>query len=707
MPADRLLNQVLAQYQTTHDAPQTDRLFGTTLTLLTELSNPLNLTILTSQFLTAPAIWHRAPTALGADPLRDTCLRVLSVFNTAAIHIRRNELENDEKRKDESPTAGWMASWMQLQQIPPFGGGVKSEAWARAVVKGADERSSRWQHLLVLAGILMGFEGDERQSLSSGMRGTLEQAVITAANLALRTLDREPPVARAAVVLALNWAFPLLSDVSREAVDCDALLPVAVHALLGDTGLEGGLFLGAVAADVNQIGSRLDWPEASLSFATLRQFSSKPLVETAGPLSRLIAYAVERTRNHQSVLQTQNELLRFSANLLEQWRGVKLAEVDIGEESALLTGATIETTWPALWRLLTNVLFAIVAILRSVTARSLLDPNLRNDRMAPVVASNTLHIYRNMYFIASRGNDSFQVYTFSYMASIDTLARYADASIDFLRATMPSSTTSIPTDALPRALDLFFLNTAEHLPLGLPAEACECLIVQPATAYLSHHAQNSKRIVELFEAAHAAILSVLSCPQNGPIAVRMAPFYAETLLESFPSYVSPRQFRLAFSTLMQILSPPFPVSATQPELAETLLEMVRFRVSRADQRILPATQNTEDQAATLPMSEQSALVLTLIDALPYLSLPILEDWMEMAAIALHEISGPMLQEAVKHRFWEILGSGEMDVERAAVGVAWWGTKGGRKLVLLGPNRGNQQEPVMSGAIVDDAAVSRL
>lgn len=597
---------------------------------------------------------------------------------------------------------------MQQQQIPPVGGGVKSEAWARAVIKGADERSSRWQHLLVLAGILMGFEGDDRKSLSPGMRGTLEQAVVTAANLALRTLDREPPIARAAVVLALNWAFPLLSDMSKEAVDCDALLPIAVHALVGDAGLSGGLFLGPIAADVRVVGSRLEWPEASQSFAALRKFSSKPLVETAGPLSRIIAFAVERTRNHQLVLQTQSELLRFSANLLEQWKGVQLAEVEVGDEGAFLTAETIQVTWPALWRLLTNALFAVVAILRSITARSLLDPHLRNDKMAPVVASNTLHIYRNLYFIASRGNDSFQVYTFSCLTSIDTLARYADATISFLRATMPHTTNSIPTHALYRALDLFFLNIAEHLPLHLPEQACDSLIVQPATAYLSHNAQSSKRIVELFEAAHAAILSVLSCPQNGPIAVRMAPFYAETLLGSFPSHISPRQFRLAFSTLMQILSPPFPVSGTQPELAETLLEMVRFRISMADQKVLPAIPNSQDQISSPPpMSEQSALVLTLIDALPYLSLPILEDWMEMSAIALHEISVPMLKDVAKHRFWEILGSGEMDVERAAVGVAWWGTKGGRELVLFGPNRGLEQEPLMSGAIVDDAIASKL
>lgn len=708
MPADRLLNQVLAQYQTLQDAPQTDRLFGTTLTLLTELSNPLNLSLLTSYFLTAPAIWHQRQ-APDTDPLRSTCLRVLGVFNTAAIHVRRNELENvDKKIRHEEDGKEGLIGWMAWIQTPVVvGGGLKSEAWARAVVKGADERSSRWQHLLVLAGILMGFEGDGRCSLSPGMRNTLERAVVTAANLALRSLDREPPIARAAVVLALNWAFPLMSDVTREAVDCDALLPVAVQALFGDSGLQGGLFLGDIGVDVGQAGPRLDWPETSRSFAAIRRVESKPLVETAGPLSKLVAYTVENARDYRLVLQAQNELLAFTTSLLDQWKGVRLSEVDIFDEGAILTEGTLQVTWPALWRLLTNVLFVAVGVLRSVTARSLLDRHLRNDKVAPVVAANTLHIYRNLYFIASRGNDSFQVYTFSYLTSIDILARYTEPSIAFLRETVPPNTGLIPTHALHKTLDLFYLNTAEHLPLHIPSDACETLIIQPATTYLSHSASQSKRTVELFEAAHAAILSVLSCPQNGPIAVKMAPFYAESLLKSFPSHISPRQFRLAFSTLMQILSPPFPVSATQPELAETLLEMVRFRIPMASQGLLPIPQDARGQSAPPPMSEQSALVLTLIDALPFLSLPILEDWMGIIAVALHEIPDPALKGVASQRFWEILGSGEMDVERAAVGVAWWGTKGGRELVLFGPTRGMGPEPLMSGAIVDDTAVSRL
>lgn len=695
MPADRLLNQVLADYQTPQDERQVDRLFSTTLTLLTELTNPLNLSLLTSHFLTAPAIWYRHDP--NVDPLRSTCLRVLSVFNTAAIHVRRNELENADKQ--HALSFGITAS-------PAVGGGLRSEAWARAVVKGADERSSRWQHLLVLAGIFMGFEGNGRQSLSGGMKRTLEGAVVTAANLALHSLDREPPVARAAIVLALNWAFSLMSDFAKEGVECDALLPLAVEAMVGDAGYQGGFFLGPIGSDVRQVDQRLDWPEASGSFMALKSFESKPLVETAGPLSNLVAYAIQNAKDYRLVLQAQDDLLAFTATLLAQWSNIRLSDVELSEEGIFLTENTLQTTWPTLWRLLTHVLFAVIAILRAVTARSLLDPRLRSHVTGPIVAAKTLHIYRNLYFISTRGNDSLQAYTFSYLTSIDVLARHAEPSTTFLRETTPSTPGTIPNRALPKLLDLFYLNTAEHLPLNMPPEACEDLIIRPATVYLSRGAPHSKIMMQLFEAAHSAVLSTLSCPQNGPVAVKMAAFYAETLLTSFPAKISPRQFRLAFSTLMQILSPPFPVSVTRPDLAETLLEMVHFRIPQAGQVPLPASED-QSLSAPPPMSEQSALVLTLIDALPFLSLPIVEDWMNLAAGALHEIADPTLKDVAKQRFWDLLGSGEMDVERAAIGVAWWGTRGGRELVLFGLRGATAQEALMSGALVDESAVSRL
>src|SRR3954447_22400374 len=104
MPADRLLTSVLRAFQRPASPQDLDRqviifqfrrdltltvsrILSSTITLLTTLSNPLNVTLLTSQFLAAPAIWDRP------DGLR-TSLRIISVFNSAALTIIRHE--NDE-----------------------------------------------------------------------------------------------------------------------------------------------------------------------------------------------------------------------------------------------------------------------------------------------------------------------------------------------------------------------------------------------------------------------------------------------------------------------------------------------------------------------------------------------------------------------------------------------------------------------------------
>lgn len=90
-----------------------------------------------------------------------------------------------------------------------------------------------------------------------------------------------------------------------------------------------------------------------------------------------------------------------------------------------------------------------------------------------------------------------------------------------------------------------------------------------------------------------------------------------------------------------------------------------------------------------------------LSALP--PLPLVDDWLTIAAESLNKIANPRLREPVKRRFWDLLVSGEMDVERAAIGVAWWGTKGGRELVLSGAS----EAPMMSGAIIHDGESSRL
>jgi hypothetical protein len=679
MPADRVLNNVLQHYQDVHDDQRTEQIIGSTVHLLTELTNPLNLGLLTSQLLTAPALWRRP------DQLR-IALRIISIYNTAGVRVHQNHAQGE-------------------------GSGVSCEEWARAVVKGCDDRSRRWQHLLVLTGVLMGMEGEDRRSLSGSLRNTLGSAVATAANLALDSQALNGPVAAGSIVLALTFAFPLLSPFHQSQVNCDKLIPIITWALSGEEGLRYGEFLDVIARDVPPSNNGvITWSEKSASFLQLQQLESRPLVNALGPLSKLAGFAIQQAGDSQVVLEAQASLLELSGKLLGAWSRTPFRSIDPAEEGSRLSQETLQSTWPALWRLLRKALFGIVATLQAIVSRSLLDPAMLNERVAYAIATKSLHTLRNLWFISSRENNkAFQAYTFAYMASLDVLSRNGPACDTYLRSARTSDPGYVPVDHLDRTMDIYYLSLAEHLPLNLSTTACEELIVKPATAYLEHDGPLSPAMVELFESAHSAILSVLSCPQHSSLTMTMAPFYIVKLFESFPHRISPRQFRVAFKTVMQIVSPPFPISMMEPHLSETLLEMLRFQAINASTTPLPPPADSASQAASAEsgeelLSAQSSLALALVDSLPFLPLPLLEEWLTIAAEVLNTIADPRLRQPVKKRFVDILVSGELDVERAAIGVAWWGTKGGRELVAHG---GAPQSAMMSGALNGDETVSRL
>lgn len=685
MPPDRLLNTVLQYYQDVHDVAKTEQIIGTTTHLLTQLSNPLNLGVLTSQLLTAPAIWQRD------DGLR-TAIRIVSIYNTAAVRVRDHDAERAK------------------HNVPGEGGGLRPDAWVRAVVKGADDRSRRWQHLLVLTGVLMGMEGNDKRTLPRALRNTLEQAVVTAANLALEGHLEDGPMAGSSIVLALNFAFPLLSDYHKAQINCNALLPIAVWAVTAEEGFGNGQFLLAINQETTVAPGRvLAWHAQAPSFRLLQEMDKRPLMGSMGPLSKLAAFAVQNATDTAAVLEAQDTLLVFTQKVLAAWQANRFSDIDPSLESSALTPETLRTTWVALWQTLRKLMFGVVVLLQAIVARSLLDPIMLHEAAAPGIAAKSLHILRNLFFVSSRnGNNAFQVYTFAYLTTIDILSRSVVASEGFLRDTRPSEVAA-PTTHLQRTLDLFYLNVAEHLPLNLSTEAAEFLVIKPASVYLSHDGPMTPAMVELFESAHSAILAVLSYPQHSSLTINMAPFYIVRLFESFPRYISSRQFRVAFKTVMQVVSPPFPIAAMEPHLSETLLEMLRSYMANAGTATLPpspdaVSQGTESSQDNELVSEQSSLALALIDSIPFLPLPLIEEWLTISAQTLSEIADGRLREPVKKRFWEMLVSGEMDVERAAVGVAWWGTRGGRELVLSG---GATQPAMMSGAIVSDEQPSKL
>jgi hypothetical protein len=673
MSADGLLVAVLRTFQSPQDPQQVGRIFSTTTSLLTTLSNPLNITLLTSQFLTAPAIWTQ-PYDL------KTCLRIMSVFNTAAIHVHKHEKE------------------VLLDHRPH--GGISCDDWAKAAIQGADDRSPRWRHLLVIGGVLLGMEGQARQGLSKSLKSTLERAMVTAANLALLESTHNGPLGAETIVLALNHTFDLLSDTVKQRLDFDKLGPTAARAMVTTEGFQDATFLGATDLDVIQVtGKAFDFSPKSTTFLQLQRISSKPLVSSMGPLSRMIAYAIEGIKDPRNVLDILQMLESFTANMLKQWRQTKLSEIDASEETAFLTPDSLKITLPVLWQMLKGAMFATVVILRSAVGRTLVDPVLASDHHAPEIASSALLTLRNIYFISSRlGQNAFSAYTFVSLTSLDILSHYPGHARNFLVQIKPNQLGSIPAHPLERTQDLYYLNASEHFSLTLSPDDNESLLISASAPYLNPGA--NPVLLPLLEAAHSCTLSVLSAPQNHALTIRLLPFYTSALFSSFPVPLSPRQFRFAFATLIKITAAPSSVAANQPDLPNVLLELLFDRAKSASASPLPPPLTLRDDADALlhpiPLSEQAILHLTLLDSLPHLPLKSLEEWLPLAAEFLNMILDRGMRRVCQDRFWDLLNNGEMDVERSAVCVAWWTTRSGREDVLYG-NEG-QGGAFMSGGL---------
>lgn len=334
-------------------------LLPTATSLLAVLKNPLNITLLASQLLTSPAIWNQAVDL-------HTCRRIISVFNTAAMAILQSEESEDPR-------------------IPWGGPGPKKldrEEWVKAVVSGADEKSPRWRHLLLIGGVLLGFEGQDRQGLPWNVRKKLEAALVTAAQLALEELDPHDGVDGRCVTMVLNYSFELLSDLERSRLDYDRLLPVMVQTVyLSPEGFEGAYFLGSVDQDIVQMPSKqFAWPPQSTTVQRVMAISSSPLISALGPLSRLIAHAVENVRDPRLVARSVDQLADFVRTLAVQWRQNKLSEVDKAEEVEFLEPNSLRETIPSLWKLLRNCLYSAVIILRAVFGRVINDRGLASDK---------------------------------------------------------------------------------------------------------------------------------------------------------------------------------------------------------------------------------------------------------------------------------------------------------------------------------------
>ena len=332
------------------------RLLGSAASLLTLLSNPLNVTLLTSHILSAPAIW------CNPDGLR-TPLRILSVFNVASIQ----KLENETPLKVVAPY--------------PASEGLAKEEWVKAVIKGANDRSPRWKHLLLLGGLLLGFESQDRHSLSPSLRRTLEGAIVKAGNLALLAMEEDNRLSATSIAVVLSNVFDVLGNHERSGINHELLLPLLIRTIFFTKGgLDWGYFLGTLDADITQTtDNKFNWSPKSSTYFQFQRMASGPLVGALGALSRLTAFCVEKARSADLLLTMTSDLSAFARSLGVQWRQNKLSEIDVTEEGTFLHDETLNTTLPPLWQVLKSTLFAVVIVQRSLLGRILSDGQLPSN----------------------------------------------------------------------------------------------------------------------------------------------------------------------------------------------------------------------------------------------------------------------------------------------------------------------------------------
>ena len=144
---DNVLRHLLQPGSADPNSPEGSRVYASAANVLATLTNPLNVSLLSTQLLVAPAIWA------SADGLR-AALRTFGVFQSATL------------AKIEAP-----------------GVILATEDWLSALVRGANQNVPRWKHLLLLGAVLSADQ--ERAHLPRITRKSVEAAFCRAVNLSL------------------------------------------------------------------------------------------------------------------------------------------------------------------------------------------------------------------------------------------------------------------------------------------------------------------------------------------------------------------------------------------------------------------------------------------------------------------------------------------------------------------------------------------
>ncbi|KAK6358301.1 hypothetical protein TWF730_007648 [Orbilia blumenaviensis] len=633
---------------------------------LSRLTNPLNVSLLTTQSLAAPAIWNNP----SFSPL-SASQAVFDIFRLSTL-----------ERARESNRALSLTEWIE------------------AVVNGADARVPRWKHALVSSGILAAFETNDAR-LPFTTRTHLEAHLLEVVNFHFEFSTSG--IETHACILAISNAYRLLSEDSRYMLNYPALTGAILPAMfLSPEGYQTGDFLRQIDRSIPLTKSSKLQTIPSFS---LKEFLTHPFITHMGSLAKLAATSMDSSGETETINGALSVLATYSRSLVSIWRETALSTLP---DDAVISQDPAQTNTGQLWHVMKASLFSAVVVLESVVRILLQSHQIARNNEVPTFAAQILCILRDFYFITHRTNPAaFGTYMFVYHACVDIVMSNPGQAESLAAQLAPIQAGSIPTHKTDILRDLYFLNTLEHLVLSCTPRFCTTIVTPSITPYLTCPSITST-LREPFESAHSLTLAMIGCPQLVESSYKLLPGYIESLFAAYPLFLSTRQFRLAIASLVKYTSPPTGLSGVQRELPEVILEMLSARISAADGRypvkaykppqatplVETATPdgtapppgvniNTDPQAqsqtAEEEFTERDACILAMLDSLPFMEEAVLGRWLDVAAGFVGETTRGDSREALRGRFWDVI-SGELDVGRSQLAIPWW-SEGGREAVL--------------------------
>lgn len=306
------------------------------------------MTLLTNQILSAPAIWNPSISL-------ETLAQIINVYSSASTNLLNRQEASHPSGRFQTPRS------------------LNLEDWIAATLKGAHREIPSARQVLVLAGLLRGWQSHGRHNQNGHIRTKIQGALVHAVNVSLQDQSPKNAITDLGLLIGLSQVFDSLEIKHKAILDHDSLLPLLGWAIfLSDHGFNHGYFLSAVDADVLECREKkFTWSTSSHSYHQIRSIGASQIVTALGSLSQLMAFSTGCASLTIRVSRMLQDLVEFSRSLCIQWRQNKLSEIDGSEEVDFLTEEALRTPLPLLWRVLRSGLYSIVTVLTAYTRRLL------------------------------------------------------------------------------------------------------------------------------------------------------------------------------------------------------------------------------------------------------------------------------------------------------------------------------------------------